>query len=57
MGDRCLQCSCEGEKDTRGHKSWMVSLYKGNGDAIKCGLYRGINLLEPVMKILEAKGA
>jgi len=34
-------------------KSWMVNVYKGKGDALECGSYRGIRLLEHVMKILE----
>ena len=34
-------------------KSWMVSIYKGKGDALDCGSYRGIKLLEHVMKLLE----
>ena len=31
----------------------MVNVYKGKGDALECGSYRGIKLLEHVMKILE----
>ena len=34
-------------------KSWMVNVYKGKGNALECGSYRGIRLLEHVMKILE----
>ena len=34
-------------------KSWMVSVYKGKGDALVCGSYRGIKLLEHVMKLFE----
>jgi hypothetical protein len=34
-------------------KSWMVSIYKGKGDALECGSYRGIKLLEHMMKVLE----
>ena len=34
-------------------KSWMMNVYKGKGDALVCGSYRGIRLLEHVMKILE----
>ena len=38
-------------------KSWMVSVYKGDaiyiGDALDCGSYRGIKLLEHVMKLFE----
>ena len=35
-------------------KSWLVNLYKGKGDALACGSYRGIKLLDQVMKILES---
>src|SRR5208282_878816 len=34
-------------------KSWMVSVYKGKGDALDCGSYRGIKLLDQVMKVFE----
>jgi len=33
-------------------KSWMVNVYKGK-DALECGSYRGIRLLEHTLKILE----
>src|SRR6266446_4178714 len=31
----------------------MVSVYKGKGDALECGSYRGIKLLDQVMKVFE----
>ena len=34
-------------------KSWMVSVYKGKGDAFDCGSFRGIKLLKHVMKLFE----
>jgi hypothetical protein len=34
-------------------KSWMVTVYKGKGDALDCGSYRGIKLLDHVMKVFE----
>ena len=34
-------------------KSCLVNVYKGKGDALACGSYRGIKLLDQVMKILE----
>ena len=33
--------------------SWMVNVYKGKGDTLACGWYRGIKLLEHAMKVLE----
>ena len=33
--------------------SLTIPLYKGNGDALQCGKYRGLRLLEPGMKIWE----
>ena len=34
-------------------RSWIVSVYKGKGDALECGSYRGIKLLDQVMKVME----
>jgi len=38
-------------------EDWMSSvvlpIYKGKGDAIECGSYRGIKLLEHAMKVME----
>ena len=34
-------------------RSWLVNVYKGKGDALECGSYRGIKLVEHAMKILE----
>ena len=34
-------------------KSWMVTVYKGKGDAMDCGSYRGIKLLDHAMKVFE----
>jgi len=34
-------------------KSLMVNVYKGKGDALECGSYRGIKLIDHVMKVLE----
>ena len=31
----------------------MMVVYKGNGDALACGSFRGIRLLEHAMKVLE----
>ena len=31
----------------------MVKVYKGKGDALTCGSYRGMKLSEHAMKVLE----
>ena len=33
--------------------SLTISIYKGNGDALQCGKYRGLRLLEHGMKVWE----
>ena len=51
--DVCNAVIKEGKIPDDWCKSWMVNVYKGKGDAMECGSYRGIKLLEHVMKILE----
>ena len=34
-------------------RSWIVNVYKGEADALACGSYRGIKLLNHAMKVLE----
>ena len=34
-------------------KSWLVTVYKGKGDALEGGSYRGIKLLDHVRKVFE----
>ena len=43
----------EGRVPEDWRRSWMVNVYKGKGDALECGSYRGIKLLEHPMKVLE----
>ena len=43
----------EGEKPNDRNKSYMINVYKGKGDALECGSYRGIKLLEHAMKVFE----
>jgi len=31
----------------------MANVYKGKGDALECGSYRGTKFLDHVMKVLE----
>ena len=35
------------------HLSYIINLFKGKGDGLSCGNYRGLKLQEHVMKILE----
>src|SRR5918995_5436827 len=34
-------------------KSWMVTVFKGKGDAMDCGSYRGIKLLDNAIKVFQ----
>ena len=34
-------------------RSWLVNVYKGKGDALACGSYEEMNLVEHSMKVLE----
>ena len=43
----------EGKMPNDWDKSLMVNVYKGKGDALECGSYRGIKLLEHAMKVFE----
>ena len=43
----------DGEIPEDWNRSWMVNVYKGKGDALTCGSYRSIKLLEHAMKVLE----
>jgi len=51
--DLCNKIVQEGKVPSDWRKSWMVKVYKGKGDALECGSYRGIKLLDHVMKVLE----
>ena len=43
----------EGWIPTDWQESFIVNLYKGKGDALNRGNYRGLKLIEQVMKVLE----
>ena len=43
----------EGEIPKEWKNSVTVPIYKGKGDALECGKYRGIRLLEHGMKLFE----
>jgi len=49
MTDLCNAVVSEGRIPADWKKSWMVS----KGNALECGSYRGIKLLDQVMKVLE----
>ena len=51
--DLCNAVVREGKIPEDWKKSWLVTVYKGKGDALECGSYRGIKLLDHVMKVFE----
>ena len=51
--DICNAVVNEGRIPEDWRRSYMINVYKGKDDAMECGLYRGIKLLEHAMKILE----
>jgi hypothetical protein len=51
--DICNKVVVEGRIPEDWRSSLMVNVYKGKGDALECGSYRGIKLLDQVMKVLE----
>ena len=51
--DLCNKIVQEGKIPSDSTKSWIVKVYKGKGDALERGSYRGIKLLDHVMKVLE----
>ena len=56
MTDLCNAVVSEGKIPEDWRKSCMVTLvgvYKGKGNALECGSYRGIKLLDQVMNVLE----
>ena len=53
MTDVCNAVMTEGNIPSDWCKSWMVTVFKGKGDALECGSYRGIKLLEHGMKVFE----
>ena len=44
---------CNGKVPSNWEQSFIVCLYKGKGDALERGNYRGLKLTEQVMKVLE----
>ena len=53
MSEVCNAVVKDGKVPEDWSRSWMVNVYKGKGDALTCGSYRGIRLLEHAMEVLE----
>ena len=53
MDDVCNVVVKDGKVPEDWSRSWMVNVYKGKGDALSCGSFRDIKLLEHAMKVLE----
>jgi hypothetical protein len=53
MTELCNEVVREGKIPEDWSRSWMVSIYKGKGDALECGSYRGVKLLEHGLKVFE----
>ena len=51
--DICNEVVRSGVVPVDWRRSWMVNVYKGKGNALECSSYRGIKLLENVLKVLE----
>src|SRR3989442_14280020 len=51
--DICNEGGRSGVVPVDWRRSWMVNVYKGKGNALECSSYRGIKLLEHVLKVLE----
>src|SRR6267154_2117185 len=51
--DICNEVVSSGEIPVDWKRSWMVYVYKGKRNALECSSYRGIKLLEHVLKVLE----
>ena len=53
LTDLCNAIVKEGEMPNDWNRSYMINVYKGKEDALECGSYRGIKLLEHAMKVFE----
>src|SRR5437867_3782935 len=51
--DICNEVVRSGVVPADWRRSWMVYVYKGKGNALECSSYRGIKLLDHVLKVLE----
>ena len=53
LTDLCDATVKKGEIPNDQNKNCMINVYKGKGDALECGSYRSIKLLEHAMKVFE----
>jgi len=53
MADVCNAVVIDGKIHEDWSKSWLASVHKDKGDTIECGSYRGIKMIEHVLKIFE----
>ena len=53
MTELCNAVVRDGKIPEDWSRSWLVNVYKGKGDALECGSYRGIKLVERAMKIFR----
>src|SRR6267154_2254273 len=51
--DICNEVVSSDEIPADWKRSWMVNVYKGKGNALECSSYRGIKLLDQVLKVLK----
>src|SRR2546425_12907440 len=51
--DICNEVVRSGVVSADWRRSWMVNVYKGKGNALESSSYRGIKLLDHVLKVLE----
>ena len=53
MTELCNAVVRDGKIPKDWSRSWLVNVYKEKGDALECGSYTGIKLVEHATKILE----
>ena len=57
IGVKVMMELCQRVLDGRGMPDWktsvIVPIFKGKGDVMSCGSYRGVKLLEYAMKLLK----
>ena len=53
MTELCNAVVRDGKIPKDWSRSWLVNVYKGKGDALACGSYRGIKLVEHAIRFLR----